>query len=51
MEIFEIIEDIEKNNINEIFLLASCEIGNIEILAKSDANNSLNIVSDFVINV
>ncbi len=27
------------------------EIGNIEILAKSDANNSLNIVSDFVINV
>ena len=27
------------------------EIGNIEILAKSDSNNSLNIVSDFVINV
>ena len=27
------------------------EIGNIEILAKSDANNSINIVSDFVINV
>ena len=27
------------------------EIGNIEVLAKSDANNSLNIVSDFVINV
>ena len=27
------------------------EIGNIEILAKSNSNNSLNIVSDFVINV
>ena len=32
MDIFNIIEDIEKNNINEFFLLASCEIGNIEIL-------------------
>ena len=32
MEIFEIIEDIEVDNINEIILLASCEIGNIEII-------------------
>ena len=32
MDIFEIIEDIETDNINEIFLLVSCEIGNIEII-------------------
>ena len=32
MDIFNIIEDIETDNINKFFLLASCEIGNIEII-------------------
>lgn len=32
MEIFNIIEDIETDNINNFFLLVSCEIGNIEMM-------------------
>lgn len=54
MEIFNIIEDIETDNINKFFLLASCEIGNIEIIEwilNSDYHIDINLENNLLFQI
>ena len=54
MDIFNIIEDIETDNINKFFLLASCEIGNIEIIEwilNSDYHIDINLENNLLFQI